>query len=119
MKSRRSNRYSPVIIVKNLQKGLRFNTETLSLQASEKLTPDDETLVPVSVGFDSPLLILSPVEYVRKPLTKEELAKNKLGVGVQFHLGINGSNELDEFFTDVITKGITVISDSNNPHEMY
>jgi len=57
------------------------------------------------------MIMLSPVEYVRTQQTKDELAKNKLGVGVEFYIGLNGTKNLDEFFTEIKAKGITVISE--------
>jgi uncharacterized glyoxalase superfamily protein PhnB len=63
------------------------------------------------VGFDSPLLMLSPAEYVRTPLTKENLANNKVGVGVEFYISMNGTKKLDEYFTELKAKGITVITE--------
>ena len=45
--------------------------------------------------------MLSPVESVRTQHTKGDLAENKFGVGGEFHLIMNGSRKLDEFFTEV------------------
>gem|GEM_PF-4322195 len=53
----------------------------------------------------------APLAYVRTPQTKEDLAKNKLGVGVEFYIGMNRSKKLDAFFTEVKAKGITVINE--------
>jgi uncharacterized glyoxalase superfamily protein PhnB len=55
--------------------------------------------------------MLSPVEYVRTLQKKEDLAKNRLGVGVEFYIGMNGSKKLDEFFTEVKARGVTVINE--------
>ena len=52
--------------------------------------------------------MLSPVEYVRTQKTKDNLAENKFGIGVEFHIAMAGS--LDEFFNQVKAKGIQVIS---------
>ena len=111
METRRNNTIAPSIRVKNMQKSLDFYTKTLGFQTTDKLTRQDGKIAHASVGFDSPLLMLSPVEYVRTPQTKEDLAKNKLGVGVEFYIGMNGSRKLDEFFTEVKAKGITVINE--------
>ncbi len=111
MEARRNNTIAPSIRVKDMQKSLDFYTKTLGFQATDKLTRKDGKVAHASVGFDSALLMLSPVEYVRTPQTKEDLAKNKLGVGVEFYIGINGSKKLDEFFTEVKAKGITVINE--------
>lgn len=53
--------------------------------------------------------MLLPVDFVRTPQTKDDLAKNKLGVGAHFCIGMNGTKKLDAFFTEV--KAITVISE--------
>ena len=111
METGRNNTLAPSIRVTDMQKSLDFYTKTLGFQTTEKLTRRDGRIVHASVGFDSPLLMISPVEYVRTPQTKEDLAKNKLGVGVEFHIGMNGSKKLDEFFTEVKARGITVINE--------
>ena len=111
METRRNNAIAPSIRVKDMQKSLDWYTKTLGLQTTDKLTRRDGRIVHASVGFDSTLIMLSPVEYVRTPQTKEDLAKNKLGIGVEFYIAINGSKKLDEFFTEVKAKGITVINE--------
>jgi uncharacterized glyoxalase superfamily protein PhnB len=94
-----------------MQKSLDFYTKTLGFQTTDKLTRRDGRIAHVSLGFDSPLLMLSPVEYIRTLRTKEELANNKLGVGVEFYIDMKGSKKLDDFFTEVKAKGITVINE--------
>jgi uncharacterized glyoxalase superfamily protein PhnB len=111
MEARRNNTISPSIKVKDMQKSLDFYTKTLGFSASDKLTRKDGRVVHALVGLDSPLLMLSPVEYVRTPQTKEDLTKNKLGVGVEFSFGMNGSKKIDAFFAEVKAKGITVINE--------
>jgi uncharacterized glyoxalase superfamily protein PhnB len=111
MDLRRNNTLAPSIRVKDMQKSLEFYTTTLGFRTSDKLVRKDGRIAHASVGFDSPLLMLSPVENVRTPQTKEDLAKNKLGVGVEFYIGMNGSKRLDAFFTELKGKGITVINE--------
>jgi len=111
MEPRKNKTIAPCIRVKDMQKSLDFYTKTLGFQATNKLTRKDGRIVHASVGFDSPMLMLSPVEYVQTPQTKEELTKNKLGVGVEFSFGMNGSKKLDTFFTEIKGKGITVINE--------
>jgi uncharacterized glyoxalase superfamily protein PhnB len=94
-----------------MQKSLEFYTQTLGFLATDKLTRRDGKIAHASVGFDSPLFMLSPVEYVRTPKTREELAKNRLGIGVEFYIGMNGSKRIDAFFTDLKAKGVTVINE--------
>ncbi len=108
---RKNHSIAPSIRVKDMQKSLDFYTKTLGFKATDKLTRKDGTVAHASVGFDSPLLMLSPVEYVRTQQTKDDLAKNKFGVGVEFYIGLNGSRKLDEFFTDVKSRGIMVINE--------
>jgi uncharacterized glyoxalase superfamily protein PhnB len=111
MEARKNNFIAPSIRVKDMQKSLDFYTKMLGFQTTDKLARRDGTIVHASVGFDSTLIMLSPVEYVRTPNTKEDLAKNKLGVGVEFYIGVSGSRKLDEFFSEVKTKGVTVIDE--------
>ena len=111
MELRKTNTIAPILRVKDMQKSLDFYTKTLGFQTTDKLTRRDGRIAHASVGLDSTLLMLSPVEYVRTPQTKEDLAKNKLGVGVELYIGIAGSKKLDEFFTEVKAKGITVINE--------
>jgi len=103
----RSNRFTPVMKVKEIC------GKMLGIPSTDKLTGKGGKIVHSAVGFDSPLLMLSPVKYLQTPEPKEDLAKNKLVAGVEFHLGINGSGNLDGFLTQVRAKGITVI---NEPH---
>jgi uncharacterized glyoxalase superfamily protein PhnB len=111
MEARRNTPIAPSIRVKDMQKSLDFYTKTLGFQATDKLTRRDGRIAHASVGFDSPLLMLSPIEYVRTSQTKEDLAKNKLGVGVQFYIGMTGSKKLDAFFSEVKAKGVAVIKE--------
>lgn len=112
MNNPRNNTMSPSIKVKDIKKSVDFYTNTLGFKASETLTRKDGKIAHSQIiGFDSPVLMLSPVEFVRTPLTKDDLTKNKLGVGVEFHIGMNGSIKLDEFFTEVKKKGAAVVNE--------
>lgn len=111
METRRNNTIAPSIRVRDIQRSLDFYTKTLGFQTTDKLTRRDGKIAHASVGFDSTLIMLSPIEYVRTPHTKEDFAKNKLGVGVEFYLGMNDSKKLDEFFTEVKARGVTVVSE--------
>lgn len=111
MEPRKNNTIAPSIRVKDMQKSLDFYTKTLGFKTTDKLTRKNGSIAHASVGFDSPLLMLSPTENVRTPETKEELANNKVGVGVDFYIGMNGSKKLDTFFTEIKAKGITVITE--------
>ena len=114
MEPRKNNAIAPSIRVKDMQKSLDFYTKTLGFQTTDKLARKNGSIAHATVGFDSPLLMLSPVEYVRTPQTKEDLAKNRLGIGVEFYIGMNGSKKLDQFFTEVKAKGVTVINEPKN-----
>lgn len=109
MEQRRNTTIALSIRVKDMQKSLDFYTETLGFQLIDKHILKDGKIAHASVGFDSMLIILLPVEHVRTPQTKEDLAKNKLGVGVELCIRMSGSKRLNELFAGVKAKGITVI----------
>ena len=88
-----------------MQQSLDFFTMTLGVQVPDKVIRKHGTIPVSSLGFDSPLLMLSPS------------MENKLGVGVEFYFGMNGSKQLDEFFTTVTAKGIMVICEPNHPND--
>lgn len=111
METRRNNKIAPSIRVKDMQKSLEFYPNTLGFKTSDKLTSKDGKIAHASVGFDSTLIMLSPVANVRTSQTKDELAKNKHGVGVEFYIGMNGFKKLDEFFTEAKSKGVQVINE--------
>lgn len=111
METRRNNRIAPSLTGKDIRKSLEFYTKTLGFQSSGKLTSEDGSIAHASVGFDSPLLMLSPVEDVRTQQTKEDLAKHKLGV--EFYIGTIGSKKLDAFVAEVNAKGVTVFNEPN------
>ncbi|HEY6952783.1 MAG TPA: VOC family protein, partial [Bacteroidota bacterium] len=60
METRRNRTISPSIRVKDIQKSLDFYTKTLGFQTSGWTTRQNGKIAHVSVGFDSPLLMLSP-----------------------------------------------------------
>ncbi len=105
---------APSIRVRDMQKSLDFYKKMFGFRIMDKLTRSDGKIAHASVGFDSPVLMLSPVEYVRTQQTKDNLAENKFGIGVEFHIAMAGS--LDEFFTEMKAKGIQVI---NRPTTKY
>ena len=109
--ARRNTAIAPSLRVNDVQKSLDFYTKTLGFQTSDKMTREDGRIAHASVGFDSPLLMLLPVDYVHTQETKEDLTKNMHGVGVELHIGMNGSKNLDAFFAEVKAKGVTVINE--------
>ena len=117
MEGRRSNAIPPIIRVTDMQKNLNFYTRALGFQVSDKLTSKDGKMVYAPVGFDSPLLVLLPVKNVQTSKTKDDVAKNKLDAGIEFHFGMNESKNLAGFFTEVLAKGITVINQPAHPND--
>jgi len=111
METRKSIIIAPSIRVKDMQKSLDFYTKTLGLHESDKLTRKDGKIAHASVGYETPILTLSSVEDVFTSEVKDTIAKNKLGVGVEFHIGMNGSKKLDQYFTEVKAKGVTVVNE--------
>jgi len=111
METRTKNTIDTSIRVKDMQKSLDFYTKTLGFHASDTLTRKDGKIAHAAVGFDSPLLMLSPVDNVRTTQTKGNLATDKLGVGVEFFIGMNGNKKLDAFFTEIKAKGVTVVNE--------
>ena len=111
MEARRNNTIAPSIRVRDMQKSLDFYTKTLGFHTTDKLTRRDGRIAHASLGFDSPLIMLSPIEYIRTQRTKEELANNKLGVGVEFYIDMSGYKKIDDFFAELKAKGITVINE--------
>ena len=111
MEARKHQTLVPSIRVKDMQQSLDFYTKKLGFQATDKLTRKDGKVVHASIGVDSPMFMLSPIEYVRTTQTKEDLAKNKLGIGVEFHVGVTGSRKLDELFAELKGKGVAFVSE--------
>jgi uncharacterized glyoxalase superfamily protein PhnB len=111
MEVRKSAVLAPSIRVMDIQKSMDFYTNILGSRATDTLTRKDGKVVHTSVGFDSPLLMLSPVALVRTKQTKEDISKNKLGVGVEFCIGMSATRKLDSFFAEMKAKGITVVNE--------
>ncbi len=112
MEARRNDAIAPIIMrIKDMRMSLDFYTKPLGFRSSDKISFRDGELVHASIGFDSPLLMLTPVEHVRPAQTTDTSAKKKLGAGVELSIGINGSKKLDTFFKEVKAKGITVINE--------
>jgi uncharacterized glyoxalase superfamily protein PhnB len=109
MEPRKTTAIPPGIRVKNIEKSLDFYTKTLGFQASEKVTSKEGKIAHAIVGLDANMLMLAPVENTRAAQPHEDLSKDKLGIGVEFSFGMNGSKKLDQFFTEVKAKGVTVV----------
>lgn len=108
MEARKNTLIAPTIRVKDMQNSLDFYTNPFGRQTSGTNTRKDGQIVHASVGFDSPLLMLSPPLDVG---TRGNRTKNTLSVGVEFYIGMNGSKKLDAFFTQVKAKGVSVINE--------
>jgi len=111
MEIRKNNKFAPGIKVKDMQKSLEFYIKTLGFMTIDKLVRKNGQIAHASVGLDSPVLTLSPIDSVRTPHVKKELAENKLGVGVRFRFGMTGARKLDEYFSELKVKGIKVIQE--------
>jgi uncharacterized glyoxalase superfamily protein PhnB len=94
-----------------MQKSLEFYTKTLGFMTLDKLTRRNGKIAHASVGIDSSILMLSPIDSVRTPQTKKDLVENKLGVGVRFHFVMTGARKLDEYFIEVKGKGIKIVNE--------
>jgi hypothetical protein len=55
--------------------------------------------------------MLSPMEYVRTWRTKENLARNMVGVGVEFYISLDKSRTADEYFRELKANGVTVVNE--------
>jgi uncharacterized glyoxalase superfamily protein PhnB len=111
METRRNSNIAPGIRVRDMQKSLEFYTKTLGFMTMDKLICKNGKIAHASVGIDSPVLMLSPIDSVRTPQSKKDLAENKLGVGVRFHFGMTGTRKLDEYFIELKGKGIKVVNE--------
>jgi uncharacterized glyoxalase superfamily protein PhnB len=111
MEGSRNQTIIPSLRVKDIQKSLEFYTKTLGFLTFGCITRQNGKIAHVSVGFDSPLLMLSPMEYVRTWRTKENFAKNMVGVGVEFYIGLDGRRTVDEYSRELKAKGVTVINE--------
>jgi PhnB protein len=114
METRRNNRFAPGIKVKDMQCSLEFYTKILGFIILDKLICTDGKIAHALVGIVSPALSLSPIDSVCTPQAKKELAENKLGVGVRFHFGMTGARTLDEYFTELKSKGIKIVNEPKN-----
>jgi uncharacterized glyoxalase superfamily protein PhnB len=111
METRRNSKFAPGIKVKDMQKSLEFYTKTLGFMTMDKLVRKNGQVAHASVGIDSPVLTLSPIDSVQTHQSKKELMENKLGVGVRFHFGMTGARKLDEYFIELKGKGIKVVNE--------
>ncbi len=111
METRRNSNIAPGIKVRDMQKSLEFYTKTLGFMTMDKLIRMNGKITYASVGIDSPAMTLSPIDSVRIPQTKKDLAENKLGVGVRFHFRMTGERKLDEYFIELKGKGIKVVNE--------
>jgi len=111
MQNHRDSKFAPGIKVRDMQRSLEFYTKTLGFTIMDTLTRIDGKIAHASIGVDSPVLTLSPIDSVRTPQAKKDLAENKLGVGVRFHFDMSEGKKLDEFFIELKEKGIKIVNE--------
>lgn len=111
METSRNKNVIPSLRVRDIQKSLDFYTKTLGFLTSGWITRQNGKIAHVSVGFDTPMFMLSPMEYVRTWRTKENLLKNMVGVGVEFYINLNEIRKVDEYFQELTAKGVTVLNE--------
>jgi hypothetical protein len=111
MEPRRNTAIASSISVQDMRKSLGFYARTSRFQSTDKPQSNDGN-VARAVGFDSPLLILSPRWYVLTEQTRGDATKIKPGGGVEFCFGRSGTGTLDAFFNELKAKGITIITQS-------
>jgi len=110
MEARKNAAIASSIRVRDMQKNLDFYSKTSGFQAADKLHDKDGKAAQSTVGFDSPLLILSSMWYLGRHQTKDDPRETGLGGCVEFCIGRSGTGKLDAFFAEVKAKGITVIN---------
>ena len=78
METRRNSKFAPGIKVRDMQTSIEFYTRTLGFMTMDKLTRRNGKIAHASVGIDSPVLTLSPIDAVRTPQTKKEVPAESL-----------------------------------------
>ena len=111
MEIRKNNKFAPGIKVRDMQRSLDFYIKSLGFMTMDKLVRKNGKIAHASIGIESPVLTLSPIDSVRTPQFKKELKENKLGVGVRFHFGMTGARKLDDYFIELKRKGIRIINE--------
>jgi uncharacterized glyoxalase superfamily protein PhnB len=97
-----------------MQRSLDFYATTSGLRIIDKVLLKDGNIIHPSVGFESPLLMLSRAEDSRTPQSKDDLAKNKAGIGIEFCIHIDGSKMLDELSIELKAKEAIPINEQKN-----
>lgn len=93
---------SPLMAVRGVQNTIDFYKDTLGFEAG-LIVPTEEGIEYADVSKDGMVLMFVPVENVGLS------GKEKLGTGVNLYLEIDG--DLDEYYTQLKDKGVTVVED--------
>jgi len=111
MENHRNSNIAPAIKVRDMEKSLVFYTKVLGFMTMDKLVRKNGKIAHASIGLDSPVLMLSPIDMVRTLTSKQQLKENKLGVGVSFHFRMTGTRTLDDYFVEIKRKGIRIVDE--------
>lgn len=102
---------TPIIKVDDMQRSLEFYTRRLGLQTTEQHTLESGQIVQASVGFDSPLIVLSLVMDVGGQQTDTDRATPKRGAGVALGIRMNGLAAFEKLYSEVKARGIPLDSE--------
>ena len=108
MEGRNKNASAPSMKAKHMPKSLHVYTNSFGPHPSDRPSRKHDPTDGESLGFDSPLIVLLPVETAYLAPSSGEPARLPTP-SFEFCFGTNGSKTLEEFFTFVRAKGITVI----------
>jgi len=89
--ARKNDNMASSIRVTGMRTSLDLYIKMFGFRIIDKLARNEGKIVHAFVGFDSAVLMLSQVEYVREQEAKDNLVENKFGIGVEVHIVAAGS----------------------------